>query len=206
MNFQIFKCPQCVFRCAAAEIVREGLAVRRKRQARENDQAVQGAPKRLGRHDKGDGQDPQGDPVVPPPEAHLDDSVSSVLVHRCVVHDDENRATLSRGVQCTLLVEESLHERRAREPVKEEPVVPVLPDDGDVVRLGPPAAADDEVGAGVRPQRCCLPEKVCAHVALPSFPGPRDHEDHRPPLHEGSQSPVPPRQHLFDDPVYISLR
>ena len=207
MNPKVLKCPKGVFRRAATEVLRQCLAVRRKRKPRQDDERVQGPPERLGRHDEGDRQDPQRDPVVAPPEPDLDDSVSSVLVDRGVVHDDKNLPTLSVGVQCSLLVEQLLHELGPREPVKEEPVVPVLPDDGDVVRLGPPAAADDQVRPDIRSQRGCLSEKVAAHVALPSFPGSRDHEDHRSPLHERGQSPVPPRQHdLFDDPVYISLR
>ncbi len=206
MNPKVLKCPKGVFRRAAAEVLRQCLAIRGKRKPRQDDEGVQGPPERLGGHHKGDRQDPQGDPVVAPPKAHLDDSVSSVLVHGGIVHDDKDIATLSVGVQCSLLVEQLLHELGPREPVKKEPVVPVLPDDGDVVGLGPPTAADDEVRPNLRLQRGCLPEKVAAHVALPSLAGSRDHEDHRSPLHERGQSAVPPREHLFDDPVYISLR
>ena len=208
MRFKILKCPQCVLRCSPAEVFRKSLPVALQWKARQDDEAVQRPPERLGRHDEADGQDPQGDPVVAPPEADLDDRVPRVLVDRCVVHDDQDVATCSRGVQCSLLVEELLHERRAREPVEQEPVVPVLADDGDVVGLGPPAAADDEVGpARIRKVRG-FPEQVGAHVALPSFPGSRDHQHHGSPLVQGLQVASPSREHsvsLFDTPVYVSL-
>ena len=208
MRFKILQCPQSVLWCSPAKVFRKSLAVALQRKARQDDEAVQRPPERLGRHDETDGQDPQGDPVVAPPEADLDDRVPRVLVHRRVVHDDQDVATCSRGVQCSLLVEELLHERRPREPVKEEPVVPVLADDGDVVGLGPPAAADDEVRpARIRKVRG-FPEQVGAHVTLPSFPGSRDHQHHGSPLVQGLQVASPSREHsvsLFDTPVYISL-
>ena len=208
MRFKILQCPQCVLGCATTKVLCQRLAVALKRKPREDDEAVERAPERLGRHDKADGKDPQGDPVVAPPEAHLDDCVPGVLVHGCVIHDDQDVATCSRGVQCSLLVEELLHECRPREPVKEEPVVPVLPDYGYILSLGPPAATDDEVGPTRTRKASRLAEKVAAHVTLPSFASPRYHHDHRPALVEGSKVPSPSREHsvsLFDGPVYISL-
>ena len=208
MRFKILQCPQCVLGCATTKVLCQRLAVALKRKPREDDEAVERAPERLGRHDKADGKDPQGDPVVAPPEAHLDDCVPGVLVHGCVIHDDQDVATCSRGVQCSLLVEELLHECRPREPVEQEPVVPVLADDGDVVGLGPPAAADDEVGPARTRKASRLSEKMGTHEALPSFPGPRDHQHHGPPLVQGLEVSSPSREHslsLFDGPVYISL-
>ena len=206
MRFKILQCPQCVLWRAAAKVLGQRLAIALKRKPRKDDETVKRTAERLGGHDETDGKDPKGDPIVAPPETDLYDCVARILVDGGVVHDNEDVTTASRGVQCTLLVEQVLHELGPRKPVEQEPVVPVLADDGDVVGLGPPAAADDEVGPARTRKASRLSEKMGTHEALPSFPGPRDHEDHRPPLHEGSQSPVPPRQHLFDDPVYISLR
>ena len=206
MSLQILKRPQCVLWASAAKVLCQRLAVALKRKPRQDDEGVERPPERLGRHDEADREDPQGDPVVAPPEPDLYDRIARVLVDGSIVHYHEDITTCSRGVQCSLLVEEPLHEVGAREPVEEEPLVPVLLDDGDVVGLGPPAAADDQVRPDVRLQRGCLSEKVAAHVTLASLPGARDHEDHRSPLHERGQSAVPPREHLFEDPVYISLR
>ena len=204
MRLQVLQCPQGVLR-GVAKVLRKRLAVACQGKSREDDQAVQRAPERLRRHDKADREDPQGDPVVAPPEPHLDDRVARVLVDGGVVHDYKNVTTITRGVQCALLVEELLHELGPREPVKEEPLVPVLPDDRDVVGLGPPAAADDEVGPVRLRKPRCLPKKVAAHVALPSLSGPGDHHHHGPALEQGCQVASPSREHLYDDSVYISL-
>ena len=205
MSLKVLECPKCVLWCGSAEVLRERFAVRRKRKPRKDDQAVKRPAQRLRRHHEGDRQDPQADPVVATPEADLDDSVPGLFVNGGVVHDDKDVATLSRGTQCTLLVEEPLHEVGPGEPVEQEPVVPVPADDGDVVGLGPPAAADDEVGTGVRRQSGCLLQKVAAHEGLARLPSPRNHHHHRPALHKGGKPAVPSRKHLEVDLVYISL-
>ena len=208
MRFKIFERPQRVLWRAAAKVLCQRLAVALQRKPRKDDEGVERPAERLGGHDETDGKDPQGDPVVAPPEPDLYDRIARVLVDGGVVHDDENVTTCSRGVQCSLLVEEPLHELGPGEPVEEEPLVPVLLDDGNVVGLGPPAAADDEVGATRIRKESRLAEKVAAHVALASLAGPRDHQDHGPPLVERPQVPSPSREHsvsLFDAPVYISL-
>ncbi len=208
MSLKVLKRPQRVLWASAAKVLCQCLAVALKRKPRQDDEGVQRPAERLGRHDEADRQDPKGDPVVAPPEPDLYDRVARVLVDGGIIHDHQNVTTHSRGVQCSLLVEEALHELGAREPVEEEPVVPVLLDDGDVVGLGPPAAADDEVGPARTRKERRLSEKVAAHVTLASLPGPRDHQDHGPPLVQRPQIASPSREHslsLFDAPVYISL-
>ena len=208
MSLQILKRPQCVLWASAAKVLCQRLAVALKRKPRQDDEGVERPPERLGRHDEADRENPQGDPVVAPPEPDLYDRIARVLVDGSIVHYHEDITTCSRGVQCSLLVEEPLHEVGAREPVEEEPLVPVLLDDGDVVGLGPPAAADDEVRPARTRKESRFAEKVAAHEALASLAGPRDHQDHGPPLVERPQVPSPGREHslsLFDAPVYISL-
>ena len=208
MSLEILKRPKRMLWTTAAKVLCQRLAVACQRKARKDDERVKRAAEGLGGHDETDGQDPKGDPIVATPEPDLYDCIAGILVDGGVVHDDEDVATCSRGVQCSLLVEEVLHELCPREPVEQEPLVPVFADDRDVVGLGPPAATDDEVGSTRTRKASRLAEKVAAHVALPSFPGSRDHHHHGAALVERPQVPSPSREHspsLFDTPVYISL-
>ena len=143
MRFQIVQRPQRVLRGATAEVFRQALSIARERQAAHDKEGVEGTPETLGAHDEADGQDPEGDVVVPPAVPHLGDGVADVLVDRRVVHDDKDVPFVPGVVEGALLVEEGVHELWTGQPVEEEARVPVLTDDGHVVCLGPPGAADD---------------------------------------------------------------
>ena len=140
---QVIQRPQRVLWRTAAEVFREALAIAREGEAAHDEEGVEAATQTLGAHHEGDREDPQGHVVVSAPVPDLGDGVFHVLVDGRVVHDDKDVPFLPGVVQDALLVEEGVHELGPGQPVEDEPLVPVLTDDGHVVRLGPPGAADD---------------------------------------------------------------
>ena len=143
VGLEVVQGPQGVFRGAPAEVFRETFPVRGEREPAHDEEGVEAAPETLGAHHEGDGEDPYAHVVVPPAVPHLGDGVADVLVDGSIVHDDKDVPFVPGVVQGALLVEEGVHELRTGQPVEEEARVPVLTDDGHVVRLGPPGAADD---------------------------------------------------------------
>ena len=176
MSLKILKRPQCVLWASAAKVLCQRLAVALQRKPRKDNERVERPAERLGGHDETDGKDPQGDPVVAPPEPDLYDRVARLLVDGSIVHYHEDITTCSRGVQCSLLVEEPLHELGAREPVEEEPLVPVLLDDGHVVGLGAAAAADDQVRPRPRREARRLLQQTRAQHTLARLPRAAQHQ------------------------------
>ena len=143
MGLEVIQGPQSMFWAAAAEVFRETFPVRGEREPTHDEEGVEAAPETLGAHHEGDGEDPHGDVVVPPAVPHLGDGVPDVLVDGRIVHNNQDISFVPGVVDDTLLVEEGVHELGTRQPVEDEARVPVLTDDGHVVRLGSPGAADD---------------------------------------------------------------